>query len=335
MTEANQNVTGEHICLNSEFSTTRAVTRQRPIIFNKPEEQFESALFISNGDSPTQVGGLRTKGYFKSSLPGKPLITVVTVVFNGKKHFEEALLSVLGQTYDNVEYIIIDGGSTDGTLDIIHEHEHAIDYWVSQKDAGIYDAMNKGIGLATGEFIGLVNADDLIYPKTLKNLSGIIQKNSQIQYTYGKVNFANDEGVVYGSSSPLSKELAVARRFKEMPYPHLSVFVAKDAYKKIGRFNTLFKLGADYDFILRMIHNNLVGERLPGTVGVFRAGGQSGGLKTYIESRRIHCNHGISPLKREMNFIGSILKMSMFRVLPISVVRILKRIPRTSKNSYS
>lgn len=105
-------------------------------------------------------GGLQTKGYVKDSTHEKPLITIATVVYNGQELLEETILSVINQTYSNVEFIIIDGGSTDNTIDIIRKYEHAIDYWISEKDEGIYDAMNKASELAKGKWINFMNCGD-------------------------------------------------------------------------------------------------------------------------------------------------------------------------------
>jgi len=105
-------------------------------------------------------GGLQIKGFIKDSTYKKPLITIVTVVYNGQEHLEETILSVINQTYTNIEFIIIDGGSTDNTIDIIRKYEHAIDYWVSEKDEGIYDAMNKASELANGKWVNYMNCGD-------------------------------------------------------------------------------------------------------------------------------------------------------------------------------
>ena len=105
-------------------------------------------------------GGLRLQGKYKENLPHAPLLTIITVVYNAEQVLEQTILSVLEQDYANVEYIIIDGASSDGTLDIIKKYENAIDYYISEPDDGIYYAMNKGIALASGQAINFMNAGD-------------------------------------------------------------------------------------------------------------------------------------------------------------------------------
>ena len=136
-------------------------------------------------------GGLKTKGYIKDSTHEKPLITIVTVVYNGQEHLEETILSVVNQTYSNIEFIIIDGGSTDNTIDIIHKYEHAIDYWISEKDEGIYDAMNKASELAKGKWINYMNCGDSFCKLT---------KNSDVAWTTLLASKLNANIIGYGKS---------------------------------------------------------------------------------------------------------------------------------------
>jgi glycosyltransferase involved in cell wall biosynthesis len=112
-----------------------------------------------------QDGGLRTKGLFlKTSLPAKPLVSVVTPVYNAEDTIAETINSIISQSYENIEYIIIDGGSNDGTLEIIKAFEDRIAYWLSEKDGGMYEAVNKGFRAARGEIASYLNADDIYNP---------------------------------------------------------------------------------------------------------------------------------------------------------------------------
>lgn len=142
------------------YSTTRALTTQQPEIKVDNSEQLESKLRLN---SPKIEGGLRIQGLYKQNKSEQPLISVITVVYNGEEYLEQTIQSVINQSYDNVEYIIVDGGSTDGTLEIIQKYNDFIDYWVSAPDKGIYDAMNQGTTLALGRYTLHINADDLLF----------------------------------------------------------------------------------------------------------------------------------------------------------------------------
>lgn len=138
-------------CLDPEFSTTRRLMRD---VDHSAGSSGQSA-----GSGDAQRGGLRKAGLLKVDGP-RPLITIITVVYNGGAVLESTILSVLRQSYDNIEYIVVDGGSADNTLQIIKQYEHAIDYWLSEPDRGIYDAMNKAIAAARGDWLNFMNAGD-------------------------------------------------------------------------------------------------------------------------------------------------------------------------------
>ncbi len=217
--------------ITSEFSTTRTVTRRQPVFKRQAEDKFETVVFLPESESRQGEGGLRTQGYFKTSIEGKPLITVVTVVFNGEKFLEETIQSVINQAYDNVEYIIIDGGSTDGTLDIIRKYEHAIDYWVSEKDKGIYDAMNKGCVLAGGEGLIFLNAGDYYVGNVFRGSMAIPSMfPCRIKDKLGNI-----------------KPLIIKDKIGGMPTSHQAILFRNK--KKL--YNIQYKIASDYDFFIR------------------------------------------------------------------------------------
>ena len=288
--------------LDPAYSTTRRVRKVAPEVVkaelkaaHKSEDQFQTILFQPEGEGRKGEGGLRTQGYFKlggiipspltegtslltertlSSSPppspeSKPLITVVTVVYNGEKFLEDTILSVINQTYDNVEYIIIDGGSTDGTLEIIKKYEHAIDYWVSEKDKGIYDAMNKGIDLATGEWINFMNGGDAFYEKTSIKKVFDTQYLSTVDIVYG------NHQVVYPSGRKRYAKAGQIKNFwKGSQFCHQASFV-KTAYHKVLKFNLCTKIAADFEFFYKAWKTKKVFQFADVTIARFEAGGIS------------------------------------------------------------
>ncbi len=187
------------------------------------------------------------------------IITIITVVFNNCKTIEDSINSVIGQfPFAKVQYIIIDGLSTDGTLDIINKYGDYINVLKSEKDQGIYDAMNKGITLAKGDVIGILNSDDVYSNEyVLKNISEIFISNPEIDIVYGDL--------VYVKQNDISK---IVRKWVSKPYfqrffehanvpPHPSVFLRKSVYEKMGLFDLNFKLAADYEFLIRIFKSNL------------------------------------------------------------------------------
>lgn len=269
-------------------------------------------------------GGLRTQDFSKRAEEDKPLITVITVVYNGEKFLEETIQSVINQTYDNVEYIIVDGGSTDGTLDIIHKYEHAIDYWVSEPDQGIYDAMNKGISLATGDWINFMNAGDIFYQDTTISeiFSGTIASNTTFLY--------GDVSVDYGDCEIIKTASNLKQIHKCMVFSHQSLFVRTD-YLECNPFDLTYKSAADYNLIYKAYIHNAGFMYIDKVISKVIAGGVSDTqrLRSIRESERVvlsNCKK--NKLLRRLYFLCMcawlILKSKIKKTLPSALIKYIR-----------
>tara|TARA_X000000950_G_scaffold55108_1_gene65934 strand:- start:5246 stop:6091 length:846 start_codon:yes stop_codon:yes gene_type:complete len=212
-------------------------------------------------------GGKRKKNILKK----KPLFSIITVVYNGDKFLEKTICSVINQSYKNFEYIIIDGGSTDKSLKIIKKYEKKIDYWVSEKDNGIYDAFNKGMIVSKGEFIGFINSDDIYKKNALSIISNYIRKNKTVDFIFGSVK--KHWGILHGY-----KPYKIKYSWGFYSSHSTGFFIKKKAAEKVGFYNIKYKYHADYDYFYRLIVKN----KMKGTstkknevVGIFRRGGFS------------------------------------------------------------
>lgn len=177
-------------------------------------------------------------------------ITVITITFNAVTTLEKTILSVLNQNYTNIECIVIDGGSTDGTVDIIKKYADHLAYWVSEPDKGIYDAMNKGIEYATGEWINFMNAGDFFYSDcTLEKVAEAL-KDQSAEIVYGQVvmHFSDNE-------FRLCKPGSMERIKNGLPFCHQATFV-RTKLMKVG-FNTSFKVLGDLDFFIKQYRLNV------------------------------------------------------------------------------
>ena len=181
-----------------------------------------------------------------------PLVTIITVVYNGQKFLEQTILSVINQTYPKIEYLIIDGGSTDGTLDIIDKYKTHIDYWVSEPDKGLYDAMNKGIALAKGELIGMINSDDWYEVNAVQLVINNLLSNPSKRIFHG-----DRFDVLADGSKSLRKYHPSSLKFiyYGMTYNHPSMFIHKDIYS-FQQYNISLKALSDYEFVLKNFINN-------------------------------------------------------------------------------
>jgi glycosyltransferase involved in cell wall biosynthesis len=175
--------------------------------------------------------------------PNLPVVTVVTVVYNRKDAVRKTLESVVRQRYSNLEYIIVDGGSTDGTVDVIRAYEDKIDLWISEPDKGIYDAMNKGIRLASGDWINFMNVGDLFANDDTVSLFATLDvRHADIVYGHALID--------YGSFQTKYKIHALDQMWKRSPFCHQATFSRVQLMKEY-QFDRTYKLGADYDFFFR------------------------------------------------------------------------------------
>ncbi|KZL48979.1 glycosyl transferase [Nodularia spumigena CENA596] len=230
-----------------------------------------------------EEAGLLTKGKSGFYSEDKPLISVVTVVFNGEQFLEQTIQSVINQSYSNIEYIVIDGASTDKTLDIIKQYEEYIDYWVSEPDQGIYDAMNKGIKASTGELIGLINSGDLYTNNAIKQvveLYTVNKPNHEHIIITGAMYRFNDEGTFFFKLVKKYEDLNT-RINKGMPINHPATFVSINTYKTLDYFDPKFRICGDYDFIFRAYHSSIVKFIFTNTdIAYMRLGGVSEKFKS-------------------------------------------------------
>ena len=217
------------------------------------------------------IGNINERRGAKVSSPGRPLVSIVTICLNGGKYLEQAIQSVLNQTYDNIEYIIVDGGSTDKTLDIIKKYESRIDRWMSEPDKGIYDALNKAISLTSGDWVGSVNSDDWYEPDTVRLIVEAAAKNPESGVIFGDMRvhkFEDGQVVCYQVKGRVEGDGVLL----ENPLTHPTCFVAKRVYEQF-RFNPAFRMGADYDLMARLYNSGAKFEHLDRILTNFRIGG--------------------------------------------------------------
>jgi len=181
-----------------------------------------------------------------------PKISIVTPSYNQGKFLERTILSVLNQNYPNLEYIIINGGSTDGSVEIIKKYEKYLTYWVSEKDKGMYEAINKGLKIASGDILAYLNSDDLYLPNTIQTVVDYFQKHPEILLIYGDCTFIDAEGdFLYTYHFPnFNWRKFVVLNWSSIPQP--ATFWRKEVHKKIGYFDPIFKMAGDFDFFARV-----------------------------------------------------------------------------------
>lgn len=226
-------------------------------------------------------------------------ISIITAVFNRKQYLEETILSVLNQTYENIEYIVIDGESVDGSLEIIKKYEDRIERWISEKDLSMYDAINKGMKIATGDYILNLNSDDRLFDeKVIENVVSKIRLTKNPAYFGNIIRFYQETGVK-------RQIMLKAVKFKELLLsehcsyvPHSSLFVSRAIINELGSYDLSYRYASDFDFILRILKQPFDIEHIPIFIAVFREHGNSITSSGKIDSERkdILIKYGINEI---------------------------------------
>ena len=188
--------------------------------------------------------------------PFSPKISIVTPSYNQGKYLERTILSVLNQNYPNLEYIIIDGGSTDNSVEIIKKYEKYLTYWVSEKDKGQSDALNKGFKIATGEIIGWQNSDDIYLPKTFSKIADLFDKYKQADIIYGDRLDINEKDEILGESIFTDFSTTVCL-YDGLQLGTQSVFWRKGVFAKVGMLDINLHFAMDHEFFLRVAKRGL------------------------------------------------------------------------------
>ncbi|WP_192821153.1 glycosyltransferase family 2 protein [Rufibacter sp. LB8] len=227
-------------------------------------------------------------------MPATPKVSVITAVYNGELYLEQTIQSVLAQTYPNIEYIVIDGGSSDGTVAILHQYSSDLAYWVSERDQGIYDAWNKGVQAATGDWIAFLGADDLLFPDAIalyiKEIEG-----KDLEFVSSRVELVTND---------LAHLLDYGRPWKwethkhQMKVSHVGAFHHRSLFERFGLFDTSYKIAGDYEFLLRP-GASLKTHFIPKVTAKMRATGVSStGTKVFREAQRAKHETGKLPAWR-------------------------------------
>lgn len=249
----------------------------------------------------------------------QPKVSIITVCYNSAKTIEDTIQSVVNQTYPNIEYIIIDGISTDNTLEIVNKYKDKITKIVSEKDNGLYDAINKGVNIATGNIIANINSDDFYTnPNVIEEIVALFEKEN-LDASYADLDYVDRVDTSKITRHWKSGNYQHGIFFNGWMPPHPTFFVKKKIYQQYGTFNLAFKSAADYEIMLRFIHKHQIKiGYLPKVIVKMRIGGVSNisisnRLKANREDKKAWLVNGLKPkpytlLFKPLSKIGQFLK---------------------------
>lgn len=229
-------------------------------------------------------------------------ISVIISTLNRAGTIENTLKSVLCQNWPDIQIIIQDGKSTDDTYEIVTKYPAAAAGWQSEPDNGIYDAINKGINRATGDIIAILHSDDVWMPNTLERVAALFSRNPGVGVVSGAIEVWED---ITGGAKVVLKS-SLLHLHKGMTIQHPATFVRRDVYDRVGTFDTHYRIGADYDFVLRCLKANVPWIITEDIFTRMRAGGK-GGLQFHLDDWKIRRSHHISPVIHELFYLTQYL----------------------------
>lgn len=238
----------------------------------------------------------------RSPGPGEPRVSLVTVVRNGVQTIERTIRSVLEQTFDGIEYLIVDGGSSDGTLDIVRRYEARLAGWVSEPDRGISDAFNKGVAAAQGRYVGLLNADDWMEPDQIERAVAALER-SRAAFVFGDLLCHEGDGrPKHRIAGDPDYRQRIRYRMPEVNHP--TMLVVRTAYETVGPFDLRYTAAMDYDWLLRADRAGLRGAYAPDVLGHMALSGVSDRqhLTALREVREIAVRHGYSSARAWLRY---------------------------------
>jgi len=244
-------------------------------------------------------GGRKTGALTKDFDTDIPVITIVTVVYNAEQEIEETIKSIIGQTYKNIEYIVIDGDSSDNTLDILKKYENKIDYWLSEKDNGIYDAMNKAINLAKGDWINFMNAGDSFVNKTIVSTMFSDGCSGDSEVIYG------DNYYIKNDNKVLQKTRDLSFFYKGMPFNHQSCFVKADLMKEKKFSDYRYDIQCEYLFLYQLYLEGKVFKKVVCIVANYLADGFSDNnfIQRSVERFLINERFGVKNEETRLHYV--------------------------------
>jgi len=227
---------------------------------------------------------------------GSPRVSIITACYNSAQTLERTVLSVLNQTYRDIQYIVIDGLSSDGTLDVIKSHQDRLACWVSERDEGISDAWNKGLSMATGEIVGIINSDDYYQKDAVELAVKALGAHPEAGFVFGDQLIIDGKEDIYTQKGDPDYLREISYTMPSMP--HSTVFVRRWVYEKYGGFDKSYRTAMDYEFLLRITKKGVRGVYIPSVMSAMRLGGESdlNYSRGYREVMRASVKYGRSSL---------------------------------------